>query len=250
MWIKTKKLTRKQKAKIREYKDKYFKQATTTKPANRVKAEKAARKLVKIGGIKIQIVEWVMSSTEGKTAYEKSWNLLTGSLKSSVSKSFQNLTKDLFTNSLNGLLKKSFWDSLNNTFIVSFRDQFEYSFKDLLNDSFAILFSDPSNNPLQGSLNSLLWDSLSTSTQDLLDESLWNSLWDTGWLAFNTYITKELNMRCSKKHRESLRLHNEIAENCFALWVVPSKIILCERPKTVEIRDGNLVGLTWRKEIR
>jgi hypothetical protein len=28
---------------------------------------------------------------------------------------------------------------------------------------------------------------------------------------------------------------------------VPGTAILCERPATVEIVDGKLVGLTWRK---
>jgi hypothetical protein len=35
-------------------------------------------------------------------------------------------------------------------------------------------------------------------------------------------------------------------ESCFAVWIVPGTVILCERPATVEIKGGRLVGLTWR----
>ena len=73
------------------------------------------------------------------------------------------------------------------------------------------------------------------------------SLWDTGWLAYYSYAVEELGIKIDEKARELLYLHNEIAASCFAIWIVPGALILCERPSSVEVRDGKLVDIEWRK---
>jgi hypothetical protein len=91
-----------------------------------------------------------------------------------------------------------------------------------------------------------LMASLWASLGDSLGASLGSSLMDTGWLAFYSFCADELKIKIDDTSREKLRLHNEIAASCFALWIVPGTIILCERPSRIEITDGKLVGIECR----
>ena len=113
-----------------------------------------------------------------------------------------------------------------------------------LSDSFWASLSDS----LWASLRDSLSDSLWASLNDSLWASLRDSLRDSGWLAYYTYAVEVLGISIPDEHRNILRLHNEIAKSCFALWIVPGCAILCERPASVEIVDGNLIGIEWRKE--
>ena len=101
---------------------------------------------------------------------------------------------------------------------------------------------------LRASLSDSLRDSLWASLRASLWDSLNDSLWDSGWLAYYTYAIDVLGISIPDEHLNILRLHNEIAKSCFALWIVPGCAILCERPASVEIVDGELIGIEWRKE--
>lgn len=155
------KLTPEQESRIEEYHRRYFSQATSCEPADRERAEAAARRMAEIAGVHVcGGVHWV-------------------------------------------------------------------------------------NTPMDGaSLRDSLWVSLSSS----LSSSLWDSLWDTEWVAYYTYAVEVLGVEIDESTREKLRLHNEIAASCFALWLVPGAVILCERPQSVELRDGKLVGVEWRNK--
>jgi hypothetical protein len=104
---------------------------------------------------------------------------------------------------------------------------------------------------IMASLLSSLLSSLSASLRaflgDSLRASLWASFWDTGWLAFYSFCVDELKIKIDESTREKLRLHNEIAASCFALWIVPGTIILCERPSRIEITDGNVVDIEFNR---
>jgi len=132
----------------------------------------------------------------------------------------------------------SLWDSLWDSLGDSLRDSLWASLRDSLRDS---LWAS-----LRDSLRASLWASLRDSLWASLGASLGASLWDSGWLAYYSYGVEFLGVSCGNRERELLRLHNEIAASCFALWIVPGMVILCERPATVEVVDGRLVGLTWR----
>ena len=155
-------LTPEQTAKIAEYRERYFAQATSTKPADRPRADAAARRLAEIGGVNVAHVVWVASPADGAAEYGRAWG------------------------------------------------------------------------------------SLGASLRDSFGASLGASLRDSGWLAYYSYGVEVLGVSCGNRERELLGLHNEIAASCFALWIVPGMVILCERPATVEVVDGRLVGLTWR----
>jgi phosphatidylinositol kinase/protein kinase (PI-3 family) len=163
------KLTKKQKAKVTEYKNKYFNQAISIDRADKPRAEAAAQKLAEIGGVKNPKIIWVSSPDE----------------------------KDTICESLSATL----WDSLRS------------------------------------SLRDPLWDSLR--------DPLWDSLRDSGWLCYYTYVVEMLKIKCDNKTLELLNLHNEIASSCFAIWITPNSIILCDRPTSVTIEDGNVVDMKW-----
>jgi hypothetical protein len=54
-----------------------------------------------------------------------------------------------------------------------------------------------------------------------------------------------LGVKHDKRSAELLHLYEEIQASCFALWIAPGKVILCERPAACEIVDGRLVGMAW-----
>jgi hypothetical protein len=121
-------------------------------------------------------------------------------------------------------------------------------------DSLRDLFRDS----LWNSLGNSLWDSLRDSPRgspkgsfmDSLRESLMNSLmdsfWDTESVSFATFAVEELGIEIGEKEREKLYLVNEILASCFAVWVVvPGVVILCDRPRSVDVQDGRLISMEW-----
>ena len=223
-------LTFEQQKKIIEYRDRYFQQAVSTEPADRQRAEKAALQLAEIEGVKVSGIEWENSP--------ENWDSLSDSLRDSLGDSFSdslwNSLSDLLWNSLSDLLWESLSDSLSDSLCVSAS----------LSDSLCV--------QLSVSLWDFLWDllraSLSGSLSDSasLSDSSWDSLWDSGGTAYYSYVVDELGIEIGDEERELLKLYNEIAASCFAIWIVPGTVILCERPASVDIKKGKLVGITWR----
>jgi hypothetical protein len=220
--MKIEKLTNEQKSKIKEYRDRYFANATKCDPANRERAEKAAIRMSEIAEIKINTIHWVNNPTDARS----------------------------FSDSISDSLSDSLWDSLWASMFYSLLD----SLSDLLWDSLSNLLRDSLRDSLwvslwaslRDSLRASLSDSLRASLRDSLRASLLDSLLDAGWLALFSFCIEELKIKIDDSTREKLLLHDEIAASCFALWIVPGKIIICERPKSVEIIDGKLVGIEWR----
>jgi hypothetical protein len=77
-------LTAEQQAKVQEYRDRYFALATNTDPADRPRAEAAARRVAEIGGVKVKVVVWVLSPEEGAKVYGDRWASLRDSLWASL----------------------------------------------------------------------------------------------------------------------------------------------------------------------
>jgi hypothetical protein len=203
------KLTKKQEAKLVEYRQKYFDQATSTERADRERAELAARRLAELGDVKVEEVVWVSSSQEGKEKYDSIRKSPCDSFRAFLWDSLRSLLKSSLLDSLWGSLRGSLWDSLWDSFWESFNDLLKVSFGVSLRDSFL------------------------------------DSINDSGFLALATFAVEELGVEISTEDQEKLHLANEILSSCFALWVVPGSMILCERPKSVEVGDGKLIGMEW-----
>jgi hypothetical protein len=202
-------LTKKQESKVTEYREKYFNQAISIDRADKPRAEAAAQKLAEIGGVKNPKIIWVSTPTEGAAIFKAFCNSLGESLMDSLI--------DSLRASLSKLLLNSLCNSLCNSLNYSLWNSLNYSLWDLLIDS--------------------LWDSLRNS--------LWDSLCDSGWLCFYTYAVEALKIKCDNSVLELLKLHNEIASSCFAMWITPESVILCDKPKSVEVKDGNVVDMKW-----
>jgi hypothetical protein len=210
-------LTIEQELLLFKYRNEAFAAATST-VTDRPTAESAARRLAELGGLKAQDIVWVLSPEQGRREYEQGWTSLQDSLQDSL------------------------WTSL----WVSLRD----SLQDSLSDSLWGALSDPLwgalSDPLWGSLRASLQDSLSESLRAPLRDSLWSSLRDTGWLTFYRFCGELVEHK--QEYLEKLQLYQQLLDSCFACWVLPGKVILCERPSAFEIQDGKLVGITWRTE--
>ena len=221
-------LSKEQEKKLFEYRERYFNQATSVEPADRCRSEAAGRRLAEIAGVRCESVHWVQDPSEGASL----WASLRSSLSDSIMDSLSASIMSSLTDSLSDLL----WDSLRS----SLSDSLLASLSDSLSDSLRSSLSASIMSSLSASLSDLLWESLSDSISD--------SLWDTGWLAYYSYAVEELVVKIDEKARELLYLHNEIAASCFAIWIVPGALILCERPEYVDIKYGKVVSIKWRKQ--
>ena len=200
--------------------DAAIKWATCTDPADRAKAEAAA--LVLVPGAQIH---WVNTPQGGDS--------LSDSLRDSLC--------DSLCDSLSDSLRDSLWDSLSASLMDLYRDSLWGSLRDLLRDS------------LSASLCDSLSDSFSDSLCDSLRASFWDSFWDSlrasFWDSHHTplaHIARSLNPTASNPHWDAIEaLH----ESCFAIWVLPGHVILCERPSVVEMRDGRVVYMWWKRHL-
>ena len=240
--MKLKELTAEQTSQIEVYRKRYFEQATSTAPADRARAEAAARRLAEIGGVKVNDVTWVLTPEMGMREYEEAQTSLKDSLKASLSASLSDSLRASLWDSLKDSLRASLSASLSDSLRASLWDSLWNSLRASLSDSLRASLWDSLWNSLRASLS----DSLRASLWDSLWYSLWYSLWDSDWLCWYSYAVDVLGIECSDEHRELLSLHNKVATSCFAMWIIPGKVILCERPESVKIDDGRLVELTWR----
>lgn len=204
------------KTKIEEYRDRYFRMATSTKPADRPSAEAAALRMADIAGIKCNEVHWIDCPNKlnsFKNSFKNSgWNSIRCSLKDSLCGSLWGSLRE--SESISDSLMDLLWESL----------------------SYSLLYS----------LWCSLWDLIFEQLWYSIKNSLWNSLRDSRWIAYYMYIMDVLKIDIEHHNVELLRLYNQIASSCFAIWIVPDAIILCERPEEIEIINGKLVNLKWR----
>jgi len=98
---------------------------------------------------------------------------------------------------------------------------------------------------LWASLRTSLWASLWDSLWDSLCASPWASLRDSPWIAWYLFGA-EIGVQYNAEAHRKLDLTEQLLRSCFACWIGLGVVVLCERPATVEIQDGKLVGLTWR----
>jgi hypothetical protein len=224
-------LTDEQQTQVAEYRERYWRLATSTEPADRTRAEAAARRLAEIGGVTVRYPVWVSSPDEY------------GDVRSHPLKS-----KLKFA--LSELLSEALIEKLDLDVMDSLRDELFWS---LIGELAADLkrelkldYCSEVIKQLESSIWNSLWEALSYDRRSF-SESRHDSIVDPPWLAYYTYAVDALGIECSDEHRELVHLHNELACSCFACWIVPGAIILCERPEYIEIVDGEVVDLTWRE---
>lgn len=215
---------------LAEYRKRTFNLATSTEPADRPRAVTAAKQLAKIGGITVKEILWVNSPEEGKEEYDASWNGFWGGMWAS-------LHEDLRQSLCNGL-RMNLYDYLWQNLSESLQDNLWYSLpRDLL---------DSPRYTLRQNLRYRLWDNLRYSLQDSLQHSLWSTLRDACWVASYDFLAAVGLATYSPRPAGLLELYKELLESCFALWILPGGVILCERPREAEVEDGKLLALTWR----
>lgn len=209
--MKTYKLTKSQEKQLEEYRDEIFQYAVSTE-TNKEKAEKAALELTK-DVLKNPEIHWVTSPEEGKKLYDS----LGGSLY------------DFFWDSLSGSLQKLLNDSLQKFLSDSFDDFFWYSFDDFF----------------WYSLVNFLSDSWRYSLVNFLYNSLKDFLRDSGWVAFYRFPEKIGIVKYEEKESKMLKCYEELLQSCFAIYVLPGHIILVEKPKKTEVKEGKLIHIEW-----
>ena len=106
------KLTKVQGKKLAEHYKRFFGMATSTAPADRPRAEAAARRMAEIGGVKVGRVVWVASPDEGASACGRGWASLRDSLRDSLCDSLCDSLWDSLRDSLWASLRGSLCDSL------------------------------------------------------------------------------------------------------------------------------------------
>lgn len=250
-------LTDIQKKKIIDYQSKYRRMAATTKPANHSKAERAAKRLAKIAGVKAKHIVWVVSPVEGGFIHDRTWDSSRDLLVNSFVHQLEVLLNISFEESYRNLFKNSFLDSIKDSFDELLEDtpryHLDYSFGYSLGNTISNDFFTPSvTKTLIDSFENLLYDSI----EDWLKDNLRNWLRESAWslfetidvLAYYSYAVNVLGIEATAEDLSLLKTHNELAASCFAVWFAPEKIIICERPEIIKIKDGELVKIAWRKE--
>ena len=111
------KLTPDQESKISEYRGRHFAQATSTEPADRPRAEKAARRMTEIAGVKINKVIWCENPVDRlrDSLSDSLWDSLRCSLRDSFRTSLCDSLWASLRASLRASLSDSLWDSLWDT---------------------------------------------------------------------------------------------------------------------------------------
>jgi len=66
-----------------------------------------------------------------------------------------------------------------------------------------------------------------------------------GWITFYRFCGELAEYK--PEDREKLGLYQQLLESCFALWILPGRVILCERPSHVEIKDGKVKNMRWER---
>lgn len=221
---------------IAKYHEKYWRQAISIERADRKRAERAARRMAEIANIKIKQVIWVESPEVGKAVYDKIW--------ASNKESF------------NDLIWPSVWEILKDSAYVTgpFSDKMWVLIKALYYDMLINLFRDStwdsirvyvSNLPKHKINNDRLGSEVRDMRRRFLDNAVWNAFTESFWLIYDTYAVDILGTEVDKGALELLTLRKEILASCFAVWLTPEQIILCERPKYVEMKKTWLEKIVW-----
>jgi len=228
-------LTSKQLKIAQQYRDKYFSLATSTRLADRTRAENAAKRIAEIGRVKDDVIHWVNSPMEGET------------LKESIDDLFWKTVKKAFGELLGEHLSASFRNSFSGSIKDSVRSLLVKSFKDSLGSSFAKFFTRSFVESFYVLFDVSICESLGDCDCVYLWDSLWDSINDSGWLCKYTCCAEMFGVEYEQEAKELLHLYNEISASCFAFWLTPGSIILCERPEDVSVVDGKLITAGWRE---
>ena len=248
-------LTDEQKQRIEALQIEWFRIAVSTERADRPRAEKAVKALAANGGVTVTEIVWVESPQAGAEAYAR---LL------SISKKIPNSLRDSLSASLSASLRASlddlrwdsWWDSLWNSLDDLLQDSLDASLWNSLDASLSASLSASLRDSLQNSLWYSLWRSLEGSLRDSLDYlrrgSLWDLLRDSIWDSLRTTPWTALCLGgeiagavYSDQDAQRLAMVAEVLASCFAVWVGPGWAILCDRPTSIEIVDGRVVGMKW-----
>lgn len=210
-------LTKEQEASLRLFGARIFDLATSTGPANHDRAEKAARRMAEIAGVQVDEVIWVASPERGAAAYDDAWGQAWAGLKTKLDERLEQVFRSV--------IRARLVDSLGQSGSI---------------DHYVL------GAALMQSLAPCVSFNLKSNVRDSTRHCVWDGLWDSFWLGLWAFPMLHMGIEYEPEFVEKLKLFLEIAESCFALWIVPGKIILCERPDLVEFADEKLSAIAWR----
>jgi hypothetical protein len=101
------------------------------------------------------------------------------------------------------------------------------------------------NSSLWNQLIDPLWLDRSSKIVEVLADCAWNSLVDLPWVAQYTFLSEFPEVKLPTEALTRLLALKQLLSNCFAVWVAPRNIILCDNPIRVEIQDGQVAGLEF-----
>ena len=250
-------LTDEQRQQIEALRNNWFRIATSIERADRPRAKKAVKALAASSGVTVTEIEWVESPKAGAEAYKR---LLRGSLDDLLNDLLQGLLQDSLQDPLQYEVRNSVRDSLRGPLWHLLQYEVRYSLEKKLQDllwgnlrgslevsrrSLNASVRNSLENPLGGdSLSISLGNSLRDSPRASLRYSPWDSLQDSPTIML--YQAGEI-VGAVYSDQDALRLAMiaEVLSSCFAVWVGPGWAILCDRPTSVEITDGQLIRIRW-----
>jgi len=220
----------------------HFNQLLRIDLADRPKAEEAVLELVKGLVTTVPRVIWVNSIEEGDrigsgkltefyAPLQNSLITLCTEMRTLFSDSVYTELSSLLDKAVFGALRATFYDALCGTLFTSLRCSLHGSLSEARYDSLR------------------LSDTIYTAKLDIFYSSLfdllYNAVYDSGRTALYSFCRDVLGVVYDPVKSHQLDLWNTLWESCFAAWITPKTIVLCERPKTVKIVDGKLDSFTW-----
>lgn len=225
-------LTPDQMSSIEDYITRYRVLCLRTDPADKPVAECASRLLAyHLGFLESRTaIAWVNSTDEGIALNEQSWK-----------RSIQTLSATLLHVPIGvvAMIRTSFmftpWHHQRAVMIASLCRTVREEMDPQLHGRI--------RNRLRGQLRDSLRDEL---WPDLLP-AICATLRDTEWVAYYTYGSAVLGLVYGPDVSMLLRVFNDLLSSCFAVWLTPEMIILCERPESIDSEaDARIVRLKWR----
>jgi hypothetical protein len=227
-----------------------FQLATATAPADRPRAERAAKALAQRAGVKVHCTQWVADPTAGPAAVQAAWKRFRDGLWKRL--------KNALGEDLRPGIRVAFLTWLKNGLGVDLPSFFQFTVQNhirqqTVGDLERLLRAIPVSSPVFAAgipLRRRLQDELpagSAARVPVADDGLiWHSLRDTARLAACRYeaFPEIFRAELAQLFRD-LEWLQELQESCFAAWLVPGTLILCERPTTVELADGMVKEMTW-----
>ena len=253
------KLTKEQKSKLPEYRDKWMAIGLSTEKADRPTAEAGIERAYKIAGLQKPKIVWTLSPLSSGIARDIVFHLKkSASVQESVLTSVLTSVRDSVWDSVGDSVRvsvrdsvrdsvgDSVWDSVLDSVLASVRDSMRDLMWDSVRDSVGDSVRDSVRDSVLASVLASMRASMRASVGDPVQAPMWDSVWDSvlasghgqhdaDWLGFYEYFNNVLKL---DKQTEKLSGLWMIAKS--AGWFLPHKNIcwVSERHDVCSLKDG------------